>query len=100
MQEWFNEFDFLLSPEMGPAQKLDSMRLPDRTKPPQSFNTPFNHAYNPAASVPAGFHSNGLPLGVQIVGRLGDDVGVLRMAHAIEDERPWVDFWPELAKNK
>lgn len=99
VQEWFKDFDFLLSPEMGPAQRLDSMRLPDRTKPPQSFNTPFNHAYNPAASVPVGFHSNGLPLGVQIVGRLGDDVGVLRMAHAIENERPWVDSWPELAKS-
>ena len=99
VQDWFKDFDFLLSPEMGPAQRLDSMRLPDRTKPPQSFNTPFNHAYNPAASVPAGFHSNGLPLGVQIVGRLGNDVGVLRMAHAIESERSWVDMWPELAKS-
>ncbi|MQF86448.1 MAG: amidase [SAR202 cluster bacterium] len=98
VQEWFKDYDFLLSPEMGPAQKLDSMKLPDRTKPPQSFNTPFNHAYNPAASVPAGFHSNGLPLGVQIVGRLGDDVGVLRMAYAMEKERPWSEFWPEISK--
>ena len=83
---------------MGPAQRIDAMRLPDRSKPPQSFNTPFNHAYNPAASVPVGFHSNGLPLAVQIVGRLYDDVGVLRICTAIEKERPWGHLWPALAE--
>lgn len=98
VQEWFRDYDFLLSPEMGPAQRIDAMRLPDRSKPPQSFNTPFNHAYNPAASVPVGFHSNGLPLAVQIVGRLYDDVGVLRICTAIEKERPWGHQWPALAE--
>ena len=98
VQEWFRDYDFLLSPEMGPAQRIDAVRTPDRSRPPQSFNTPFNHAYNPAASVPTGFHSNGLPLAVQIVGRLYDDVGVLRVAAAIERSRPWGHRWPELAE--
>jgi len=38
----------------------------------------------PAISVPAGFTETGLPVGAQIVGRPGDDLGVLELAHAIE----------------
>jgi amidase len=38
----------------------------------------------PAISVPAGFTADGLPVGVQIVGRRGDDLGVLQVAHAFE----------------
>lgn len=38
----------------------------------------------PAASVPFGFTPEGLPVGLQIVGRPGDDFGVLQLAHAIE----------------
>src|SRR5215831_8885185 len=38
----------------------------------------------PAISVPAGFTAEGLPVGVQIVGRRGDDLGVLQMARAFE----------------
>jgi amidase len=39
---------------------------------------------NPAASVPGGFTPEGLPVGVQIVGRNKEDFGVLQMAHAFE----------------
>ena len=39
---------------------------------------------NPAASVPAGFTPEGLPVGLQIVGRHGEDFGVLQLAHAFE----------------
>jgi len=38
----------------------------------------------PAISVPAGFTDGGLPVGAQVVGRPGDDLGVLALAHAIE----------------
>jgi amidase len=40
----------------------------------------------PAISVPCGFTPEGLPVGVQIVGRPGDDFGVLQLAHAFERE--------------
>ncbi len=39
---------------------------------------------HPAISVPCGFTSEGLPIGVQIVGRYRDDFGVLQLAHAFE----------------
>jgi amidase len=38
----------------------------------------------PAISVPAGFTADGLPVGVQIVGRHGDETGVLQLAYAFE----------------
>jgi amidase len=40
--------------------------------------------YRPAISVPAGFTSDGLPVGLQLVGRYNDDWGVLQLAHAFE----------------
>ena len=39
---------------------------------------------HPAISVPCGFTPEGLPVGVQIVGRYRDDFGVLQLAHAFE----------------
>jgi amidase len=39
---------------------------------------------HPAISVPAGFTPDGLPVGLQIVGRYRDDFGVLQLAHAFE----------------
>jgi len=40
---------------------------------------------HPAISVPAAFTDDGLPVGLQIVGRYRDDFGVLQLAHAFED---------------
>jgi amidase len=40
---------------------------------------------NPAASVPAGFTSEGLPVGIQIAGRHHEDFAVLQLAHAFEE---------------
>ena len=42
---------------------------------------------HPAVSVPCGFTGDGLPVGLQIVGRAGDDWGVLQLAHAYEQVR-------------
>ena len=48
----------------------------------------------PAISVPCGFTDDGLPVGLQIVGRRGDDLGVLRLAHAFERAPAWVNDGP------
>ena len=47
---------------------------------------------HPAISVPCGFTSEGLPVGVQIVGRHQDDLGVLQLAHAFEEA---TSFWKQ-----
>jgi hypothetical protein len=50
---------------------------------------PFNYSGQPAVSVPAGWTSSGLPVGLQIVGRRLEDALVLRAAAAFEALRPW-----------
>src|SRR5690606_7588221 len=53
---------------------------------------PFNMLSRcPVMSVPSGFAGNGVPTGLQIVGRPFDDVGVFRAAAAFERARPWLD---------
>jgi aspartyl-tRNA(Asn)/glutamyl-tRNA(Gln) amidotransferase subunit A len=60
------------------------------------FTYPFNLTGQPAASVPAGFTRDGLPVGLQIVGRRFDDVAVLRASAAYERARPWAQHRPGL----
>lgn len=45
----------------------------------------------PAIGMPAGFGESGLPMGVQLVGRHGDDFGLLQLAHAYEQLTGWVE---------
>jgi aspartyl-tRNA(Asn)/glutamyl-tRNA(Gln) amidotransferase subunit A len=64
-----------------------------------AFTAPFNMSEQPAASVNCGFTTDGLPIGVQLIGRRFDDIGVLRAAKWWEDTRP-ADAkpqWPALA---
>jgi aspartyl-tRNA(Asn)/glutamyl-tRNA(Gln) amidotransferase subunit A len=53
------------------------------------FTYPFNMTRQPAASVPIGLHSDGLPMAAQLVGPLYADRLVLRAARALESARPW-----------
>jgi amidase len=56
----------------------------------------FNVTGQPAASVPAGFDADGLPLGVQLVGRPSDEATLFSLAAQIEQVRPWADRRPPL----
>ena len=60
------------------------------------FTYPFNMTGQPAASVPCGFTRDGLPIGLQIVGRRFDDRTVLRAAAAFEKARPWAGKKPPI----
>ena len=51
----------------------------------------------PALSVPAGFTAEGLPVGIQIVGRRGDERGVLQIAHAFEQATGFGERRPPIA---
>jgi aspartyl-tRNA(Asn)/glutamyl-tRNA(Gln) amidotransferase subunit A len=59
------------------------------------FTYPFNLTGHPAATVPCGLAADGLPVGLQIVGRLGADALVLRAAASFENAHPW--RFPELS---
>ena len=63
------------------------------------FTFPMNMTGQPAATVPVGFTKEGLPVGLQIVGRHLDDPLVLRASRCFEQARPWSDTWPDLVLN-
>ncbi|MBD2071342.1 amidase [Leptolyngbya sp. FACHB-671] len=58
---------------------------------------PFNVTGQPAIAIPSGFTPNGLPLGVQLVGRPGDETTIIALAAQIETARPWSQNRPMLA---
>lgn len=99
VRRWFADYDFLLSPCAPAAPPVDRRDPRDDKKGQFGFLAPFNHAYNPAAAVPMGFDADGLPLAVQVVGRLGDDVGTLRLSGLMEALHPWAGRWPTFAKS-
>jgi aspartyl-tRNA(Asn)/glutamyl-tRNA(Gln) amidotransferase subunit A len=63
------------------------------------FTFPINFTGQPAASAPAGWTEDGLPVGLQIIGRHLDDALVLRASAAFEEAAPWADRWPDLLKD-
>jgi amidase len=54
-----------------------------------AYTALWNVTGNPAASVPAGTGTDGLPLAVQLVGRHGDEPTLLGLAAELEQARPW-----------
>ena len=56
--------------------------------------------FRPAISVPAGFTADGLPVGIQIVGRYRDDLGVLQIGHAFEQATGFGRKRPAIALNR
>ena len=60
-----------------------------RMGPDCCFTAPFNASGSPAMSVPMGWCASGLPIGVQFVGRDGDEATLIRIAAQIETAQPW-----------
>ncbi len=60
------------------------------------FNRPFNVSGHPAMSVPAGFTPDGMPVGLQIIGRPFDEATVLRVADAYQRVTDWHTRRPPL----
>ncbi|MBI4337162.1 MAG: hypothetical protein HY683_04950 [Chloroflexi bacterium] len=61
-----------------------------------TLTRPCNFTGTPAVSVPCGFDSRGLPIGLQIMGRAWDEATVLKAAHAYEGATEWHTRWPEV----
>jgi Asp-tRNA(Asn)/Glu-tRNA(Gln) amidotransferase A subunit family amidase len=92
-------FDFVLSPVSPvptfPAEWASPLNDPQRPFEHIAFTLPFNMSEQPAASIDCGHTEGGLPIGLQIVGRRHDDLGVLRLARAWERMRPALRPWPQ-----
>jgi aspartyl-tRNA(Asn)/glutamyl-tRNA(Gln) amidotransferase subunit A len=97
----FETYDLLLTPTLSvagiPVGRLNPAHYPQHAWdwfPWASFSYPFNFTGQPAATVPAGFTPAGLPVGLQIVGRLHADLTVLQASRAFEQARPWASRRP------
>ena len=93
-------FDYVLTPTAPmtafPAEWASPSRDPINPFPHIGFTVAFNMSGQPAVSINCGFSDEGLPIGLQIVGRRFDDVGVLSVARAYEDIRSaGMRPWPE-----
>ena len=93
MRQFMAGYDFLLTPSVAtPAFDAGTLSpLPDDGNAWLSwtpFTYPINLTQQPAASVNCGFTKAGLPVGLQIVGRMFDDAGVLAAADAYEQSNP------------
>lgn len=106
MWRFMRNYDFLLTPTLAvPAFELYKA-APDTIggKPVTSghwlsFTFPINMTGQPAANVPAGWTEDGLPVGLQIIGKHLDDPMVMRAAAAYEAANPWKDRWPPLVES-
>jgi aspartyl-tRNA(Asn)/glutamyl-tRNA(Gln) amidotransferase subunit A len=103
IQMFFQDWDFLITPSVSvaafSAENLQPAHWPQHEWDWLSwaeFSHPFNMSWNPAASLPCGFTAEGLPVGLQIVGRRFDDLGVLQASAAFERALPWADKRPML----
>ena len=86
MQGVWGRFDILLAPSAGgPAPRLDAHKTKTFWTTP-SITTPFDVTAGPALSLCSGYSKNGLPLGIQLVGRPFDDARVLAIGSALERE--------------
>ncbi|HXM83552.1 MAG TPA: amidase [Burkholderiales bacterium] len=92
-------YDFVLSPtspvlSYGAEQAAPS-NDPRNALPHIAFTVPHSISEQPAASINWGYSAEGLPIGIQIIGRRFDDAGVLGLARTIETLRPAQRAWPE-----
>ena len=84
----FGDLDYVISP-VSPvvnfaAELASPLNDPDKPFEHIAYTVPWNMAENPAISINGGYDKHGFPIGVQIVGRRFDDLGVLGMAKAFE----------------
>ncbi len=98
MRVFMEDYDLLLTPslavtafEVGKLMPYDGKGSWPTWTP---FSVPFNLTQQPAASIPCGYSKDGLPVGLQIVGKPFDEWSVLKAAKAYESTDPHTDDIP------
>ncbi|MDH3287472.1 MAG: amidase [Betaproteobacteria bacterium] len=91
----YDQYDVLLTAGLGPAPRLDAYRTPNFWQRSNIF-TPSNVTAGPALELCNGFSKNGLPLGMQVIGRPFDEATVLRVGHAYQQATDWHLRRPQL----
>ena len=101
MEEFFDGFDLLITPTMAvpafPIGQRPSVIGGRKVEPFWGFlpfTFPINMTGQTASSVPCGFSSDGMPIGLHIIGPHGAEARVLQASAAFEEARPWNDKRP------
>ncbi len=104
MRKFFSRYDLLLTPTVAcPPLPVGIDNPPEIAGTSIGrygwipFTYPFNLTGQPASSVPCGFTKDGLPVGLQIVGRRFDEATLLRASAAFEAAEPWLDTHPTVS---
>ena len=107
MREFFKKYEFLVLPvsQVAPfsidlefPQEINGVKM-DTYIDWQKSAYHISALGNPAISVPAGFTSNNLPVGIQIVGRHRDDFGILQLAYAFEQKTQFAQRKPPMCSS-
>ena len=94
---FFDDYDILLTPTTPvPAPPIEGPDAIETARLLTRFTAPFNLTGLPALSLPCGFTSSGLPIGLQIVSRPWAEAAVLRAAQAFEGATEWRLRQPQL----
>jgi aspartyl-tRNA(Asn)/glutamyl-tRNA(Gln) amidotransferase subunit A len=107
VQRWFDQADIVVSPTLARTAlsidhdffapvEIDGRPVDTMRRAWYPYTLPFNMTGNPALSIPCGFDGDGLPVGLQLVGRIGEDALLLRAAALFEAARPWAHRRPPL----
>ncbi|MBV9743326.1 MAG: hypothetical protein JO099_06140 [Acidobacteriia bacterium] len=96
VDEAFHDIDVLLLPTtVTTVPTIEEARKDSQAL--SSANTVFANYYGlPAISIPSGFDRNGLPFGLQIVGKPWDEAGVLHLAYRYGMATNWASMRPKL----
>jgi len=97
---FFSEYDVLLSPTVARLPLLigelnanslgvDAIQWAEQIFTYAPFTSLFNTTGQPAVSLPLGWSRDGLPIGMQFVGRFADEATLFRLAGQLEQARPW-----------
>jgi len=107
VQGWFERADIVVTPTLArtalPIEheffdlvEIDGKLVDTMRRAWYPYTLPFNMTGNPAISIPCGWDVRGLPMGLQLIGRLGADAMLLRAAALFEQARPWAQRRPDL----
>ena len=107
VQRWFETADYLVTPTLSrtalPIDQdlfdpidIDGVEVGELRRNWFPYTMPFNITGHPALSLCCGYDTQGLPIGLQFVGRFRDEASVLHAAALYEASERWLDRWPAL----
>ncbi|MBN9087093.1 MAG: amidase [Reyranella sp.] len=107
VQKWLDGADYLVTPTLSrtalPIDQdlfepivVDGIEVGELRRNWFPYTMPFNITGHPAITVNCGFGSDGLPIGLQILGRFRDEASILRAAAIYEASTRWLERWPDL----